>query len=67
MKKVLAVLLAVSMLVGLMCGCSPKEEEFQCGLCGQQVKSVRYPVEFSGQEIDICEGCYEGLDEAGLI
>lgn len=67
MKKLLAVALAVVMLVGVLCGCSPKEEEFQCGVCGQQVTSVRYPADIQGQEVDICQGCYDGLKEAGLL
>ena len=60
MKKILSLMLVVTMMVLALSGCG--EETFKCGLCGRQVTQEPHNVEVLGQKAKICADCYAAVD-----
>lgn len=42
----------------LLCGCG---RLFTCSWCNQKVMGVPHTGNFMGQEISLCEGCYDAI------
>ena len=59
MKKLISVLLLVSVLATLLTACG----KFECDLCGEEKSGKKYERELLGESIDICKDCYEELEE----
>lgn len=45
----------------LLSGCGKKE--FDCGLCGDLVKESPHKITVLGQELEICNSCFDILKE----
>ena len=56
MKKILLIVLVVLTLFG----CAT---EFECGWCGNNVKSRKYKYTILSNEMDICKDCYDNFKE----
>lgn len=54
--KICAVIL---LIVVVLTGCG--KETFRCGLCMKQVTQVPHEVTIFGQDVCICDSCYEYL------
>ena len=51
---------AIAVVVAIaLTGCG--KETFRCGLCMKQVTQVPHEVTVFGQDIKVCESCYEYL------
>ena len=59
MKKLICVLLLVAIAVSVLTACS----KFECDLCGEEKFGKKHESEFLGKEIDICDDCYEDLED----
>lgn len=59
-KKVTLGIMAVIliMMTVFLSGCS---HTFTCGLCGKEVNEAGHKQTVLGQEIEICNDCYNGL------
>lgn len=58
MKKRLTIIVLLALV--LLSGCG--RETFRCALCMDQVKQVPHEVTIFGQEVRICDSCYEYLN-----
>lgn len=60
MKKIaiLAVLIMVMSILLTSCG------SFVCDLCGEEKDGGSHDAEILGEELTICDECYEEIDEA---
>ena len=59
MKKRIMSLIAVIMLALMLCACGSKT--FRCAVCMKQVKQVPHQVTILGQDVEICDICYDYL------
>ena len=57
MKKLIGLLLLLSMLATLLTGCG----KFTCDLCGEERSGKQYKEEILGEEIVYCRECYDEL------
>lgn len=64
MKKVLSLVLVFVLAAALLCGCA---KTFTCDLCGDEVTERPHTTEVLGEKVEICEECYEGLQEIGNL
>ncbi len=67
MKKALLVLVISILTIGVFVGCTQEKEDFVCDFCKKQVTSVPHVVDYKGDEIKICDDCYEGLKKLNVI
>ncbi len=57
MKKIFALVLALILMLSLAaCG-----EKFECEECGEEKTGKKHEVEVLGEELVICDDCYEGV------
>lgn len=58
MKKVLAILLVVGMMLALTaCG-----KPFTCDFCGQEKSGKKHTADVYGDEMTICNDCYKDME-----
>lgn len=56
-RNMFAIIVLVLALV--LCGCGKKT--FQCGLCMKKVTQVPHEATILGQEVELCDSCYDLL------
>lgn len=59
MKKLICVLLLIVVLASLLAGCG----KFECDLCGEEKTGKQHKEEIAGEELVICDDCYETLED----
>lgn len=57
-KKVFGVIAIAIITTAIFAGCT---HSFTCGLCGKSVNESGHKYEILGQEVEICDDCYNGL------
>lgn len=60
-KKIILIALAAMLLAAFLCGCG--EKTFRCGLCGREVTQKPHTYSVLGQEVEICNSCYNTLTQ----
>lgn len=63
MKRLVCLLLLVSMVAALLIGCG----SFKCDLCGKESDGEKYEVEVLGEELIYCDDCYEDMKSLGSL
>ena len=58
MKRRVSLLIMVFFIMTALAGCG----KFICGLCGEEKSGNNHKTELLGVEIEICNDCYEELD-----
>ena len=59
-KKIIAILLCVIIMLSLFVGCS---EEFVCDWCGKTKTESPHSMNFAGEKIKVCDDCYQELKD----
>lgn len=59
MKKIVITVVCFAML--LLAACSKSSEPFNCGLCGRESTGSGHQVTTLGEEMVICDDCYEQI------
>lgn len=67
MRKSLITILLVVLTLTVVVGCGEVPEDFTCDFCKNKVHSVKYEVNYKGQDIEVCEDCYKGFKDLGII
>lgn len=62
MKRMICITLLMVLMI-MVCGCA---ETFQCGWCMREVTQTPHAAKALGQEIKVCDDCYEALKEYSL-
>ena len=57
MKKLLAIVALVLLMVTMLTACSSK---VKCAICQQEKPGST--IEYMGEEVDVCDDCQEGLE-----
>ena len=63
MKKKLAVLFVSVMAVLSLTGCG----KFKCDMCGEEKSGTKHEYTLLGQDMTICDDCYEGIKALGSL
>lgn len=58
MKRIISTVLIVASLLLVMTSCG----KFTCDLCGDEKKGKQHKEEVLGEEVVICDDCYEELE-----
>ena len=65
MKKIIALVLAVMLLVTCLVACGGK---FTCDMCGEEKSGKKHEESMLGESIVICDDCYKALEDlAGAL
>ncbi len=59
MKNIVRILLVVFALTTLLTACG----KFECDLCGKEKGGEKHESEISGEEVVMCDDCYEELEK----
>lgn len=60
MKRMICLTIIAVVMATMLCACGG--ETFTCGLCRRQVTQTPHKATVFGQEIKICDACYETVD-----
>lgn len=61
MKKRICLSLVLCVIMLLLCACG--EETFRCGWCQRTVTQKPHTMTALGQEIQVCDACYDALSQ----
>ena len=64
MKKIVCLLLLVSMAACMFVSCGSK---FTCDWCEEEKSGKKYTEEIMGEEVTICGDCYDQLEALGSL
>jgi len=56
-----SVFVVLMVLLVLLAGCA--KEPFTCFMCGEESEGKEYKGEMFGEEISLCESCYQGMNQ----
>ena len=59
MKKIISLLVLVFAMVTMLTACG----KFTCALCNEEKSGEKHVSEIEGEKIEICDDCYELLNE----
>ena len=63
MKKIICTALLTLAMVASLVSCG----KFTCDGCDEEKKGKKHEIEVLGEEVVLCDDCYEELEELGLV
>lgn len=64
MRRIAVLVLSVLLIAVMLCACG--EETYTCGWCMKEVTQRPHTVTVLGQEIKVCDSCYEMIEEYAI-
>ncbi|MDO5411025.1 MAG: hypothetical protein Q4F21_11350 [Lachnospiraceae bacterium] len=61
LKKMVTLILTLAFIATLLCSCG--KETYTCGYCMQSVTQKPHYAKMLGQEIKLCDPCYEAIKD----
>ncbi|MBQ7047548.1 MAG: hypothetical protein IJN86_01220 [Clostridia bacterium] len=62
MKKIIGIISLIALVAALLISCGGS---FVCGMCEEEKSGKKHTEKIFGEELTICDDCYEGLKALG--